>query len=441
MTNSPLTILNNPYRDPRVYDNLHRRVLEEYMPGAIPNLSKYIPHRPTARQIAFLLMPQLEALYGGAAGGGKSDALLMAALQYVDVPGYAAILFRRTYADLERPGALIPRSHEWLRGTDAHWNGRRWTFPSGAVLDFGYLDSPADMYNYQSTEYQFVGFDELTQFQEQWYRYLFSRVRRRTDLPVPIRVRNATNPGGIGHDWVHRRFLVEGPTHDRPFLPARLDDNPHIDRTEYDRALQELDPVTYRMYRWGDWNVRPSGPFFNRVWFPLIDPEEVADARPIRMWDLAATKSQTSAYTAGALTSFTNGKMDIHEIRRLRGDPGEVEEFINATAREDGRRVHIHMEQEPGSGGVNTIHRYRFTVLQGYTFEAYVPKHDKLTRAAPLSALARHGGVRLVKGGRWIGPFLDEAESFPDGFKDQIDTCSASLVVHTQTPQIRIRPL
>src|SRR2546423_14589465 len=88
-----------------------------------PALAKYCPHDPSLnpRQAGFLLVPNREAFYGGAAGGGKSDALLAGALQYVDVPGYAAILFRRTYTDLALPGAIMDRSHEWLRGTDATW--------------------------------------------------------------------------------------------------------------------------------------------------------------------------------------------------------------------------------------------------------------------------------------------------------------------------------
>ena len=103
--------------------------------------SRYIPHRPTTKQAAFLALTEREALYGGAAGGGKSDALLMAALMFADVPGYAAILFRRTFADLALPQALMARAHEWLQGTDAHWNERdkTWTFP---VLSLVYFPMP-----------------------------------------------------------------------------------------------------------------------------------------------------------------------------------------------------------------------------------------------------------------------------------------------------------
>lgn len=225
--------------------------------ATMPRLTKYVPHQPHPPQAAFLLLEHREALYGGAAGGGKSDALLMAALQYVDVPGYSAILFRRTFADLALPGALMDRAEQWLRGTDARWNDRdkTWTFPSGATLTFGYLEHEGDKYRYQGAEFQFVGFDELTQFTETQYRYLFSRLRRLQGSEVPIRMRGATNPGGDGHQWVHARFLVAGAAEGRVFVPAKLDDNPSLDREEYVQSLSELDEVTRRHLLDGDWSV------------------------------------------------------------------------------------------------------------------------------------------------------------------------------------------
>jgi Terminase large subunit, T4likevirus-type, N-terminal len=219
----------------------------------------YCPHQPHPKQAEFLALDCLEALYGGAAGGGKSDALLMAALQYVDQPGYSAILFRRTYTELSLPDAIMARSHEWLSGTDAHWNGetKAWTFPSGAALAFGYLDSPRDHYRYQGAAFQFIAWDELTQFTEEPYLYLFSRLRRLAGRNVPLRVRAATNPGGIGHEWVGRRFLSE--PEDRHFVPALLDDNPSLDKAQYEYALAKLDPITYQQLRHGAWIRDTSG--------------------------------------------------------------------------------------------------------------------------------------------------------------------------------------
>src|SRR5882757_1647282 len=116
--------------------------------------NKFCPQIPTERQKLFLsLSDEREVFYGGAAAGGKSSALLMAALEYVDVPDYAALLLRRTYADLSKPGALLDRAAQWFRGKGARWNDQKkqWTFPSGAKITFGYLESETDKYNYLST--------------------------------------------------------------------------------------------------------------------------------------------------------------------------------------------------------------------------------------------------------------------------------------------------
>lgn len=234
----------------------------------------YIPHGPHPKQAAFLDVETLEALYGGAVGGGKSDALLMAALKYVNVPGYAALLLRRTFEDLAKPDALIPRSKEWLKSTDAAWNDQRhqWTFPSGATLSFGYLQHEDDKYHYQGAAYQFVGWDELTQFTETQYTYLFSRCRRPSDLSenaalaaVPLRIRAASNPGGVGHDWVKARFAIDregGHDASRPFVPARLEDNPSLDAETYETSLSVLDLVTRSQLRYGDWDIGAIGNVF-----------------------------------------------------------------------------------------------------------------------------------------------------------------------------------
>lgn len=220
-----------------------------------------IPHPPTPKQAAFLRLDCREALFGGAAGGGKSEALLMAALQYVDQPDYAALLLRRRLTDASLPGALMDRMHEWLFDSSASWNeaDRTYSFPSGAKLAFGYLDHEGDRFRYQSSEFQFVGFDELTQFAEKEYSYLFSRLRKREGSAIPLRMRSASNPGGPGHDWVRRRFLVEGTGAGRIFIPAKVDDNPHLDRRAYVESLQSLDPKTRAQLLEGDWDAGDDG--------------------------------------------------------------------------------------------------------------------------------------------------------------------------------------
>jgi Terminase large subunit, T4likevirus-type, N-terminal len=222
-------------------------------------------------QAAFLSLPHMEALYGGAAGGGKSDALLRAALQYVEFPGYKAILLRKTFAQLAQSGGLIDRSKEWLTGK-ASWNEtkHRWTFPSGAILEFGHLQHENDRFNYQGSEFDFIGFDELTHFSELEYRYLFSRLRQQPGSPIPPRVRAASNPGGKGHRWVKRRFIDKRPDPEdesetpercaeRIFIPAKVADNPGINQDAYEAALRQLDPQEQEQLLDGNWDARPPG--------------------------------------------------------------------------------------------------------------------------------------------------------------------------------------
>lgn len=238
--------------------------------------SNYIPKEPHPRQLVFLLLDDYrEALFGGAAGGGKSEAILMGALQYADVPGYSALILRKNFSDLSLPGALMFRAHEWLAKSNARWNQQNhsYTFPSGATLAFGYLDSEMTKFRYQSAEFQYIGFDEVTQFAEEDYTYLFSRLRATKKVNVPLRMRAAANPGGIGHIWVKKRFgimmrdgIPVGTVQDRPFIPSFLKDNPSLDSDDYRLNLENLDAVTRGQLLHGDWDAAVSGRF-NRAWF------------------------------------------------------------------------------------------------------------------------------------------------------------------------------
>lgn len=223
--------------------------------------SRYWTHPPSPIQGVFLGATQREVLYGGAAGGGKTDALLMAALQYVDVPGYSALLLRRTYKQLTNAGQLLDLSRQWLGNTDAKWNDQeaKWSFPSGATIRFGHLDSDRDLEAYSGPTYQFIGFDELTQFPEQHYTFLFTRLRRTANVPVPLRMRAASNPGQSGHWWVKRRFVDLPRDQNRAYVPARIADNPALDQSYADLLRETQDPQNAAHLIDGDWNARPPG--------------------------------------------------------------------------------------------------------------------------------------------------------------------------------------
>ncbi|QDE83297.1 hypothetical protein BHS07_18005 [Myxococcus xanthus] len=412
-----------------------------------PRMTKYVPHRPHATQAAFLLLGAVrEVLFGGAAGGGKSDALLMAALQYVDVPGYAAVLFRRTYQDLNQPDALIPRSKAWLMGTDAHWDKElhQWSFPAGSVLKFAYLQHADDVYNYQGAAYQFIGFDEATQFTQPMYDYLHGRLRKPESMDVPLRMRGSANPGGIGHEWVKAKFIDVPPSSEVAFVPSKLEDNPSLNKAEYEKSLAAIaDPVLRMQLRHGDWNVRPAGKLFRREWFHFVD-EVPAGLRWLRYWDLAATEERVGArgkpkndpdWTAGAKVAVRKLEGGAHElwirdVRRIRGTPREVESFIRATAEEDGRAVPIWLEEEGGSSGKNTTYNYTARVLFGFTVRGHRKTGSKVEMWGPVSSQAQAGNVHLLRGA-WNSWWVEEAVAAPNPgvHDDGLDAVAGGMAV------------
>lgn len=433
-----------------------------------PRTNKYIPIDPTPRQTIFLLLDDvLEALYGGAAGGGKSEAGLAGAAQYIDVPGYAALILRRSYRDLALPGALMDRSHKWWKNTDAHWDGTnyRWTFPSGAQIQFGYLEHEGDETRYQSAEFQYIFFDELTQFSAQQYTYMFSRLRRAKGVDVPVRMRSASNPGGVGHIWVKKRWnLPSGRTgsKNRVFVPAKLEDNPHLDQETYEMSFVELSDVTRAQLRHGDWSVQNLGGKFDPAWFTIISKDEIPDVRfhtkKLRHWDLAATEPTESNpdpdYTAGCLLLKANKMPDrfhdrmiadirrgaqmempkppfwyILDMKRDRTHSGGVESLLRTTAHIDGVNVPISIEQERGATGKLLIENYRHNILSGFQVLRLWTSGDKETRARNVAGPASEGRYFVVEG-PWVGPFLDEISLFgiENIHDDQVDGLSGAHI-------------
>jgi predicted phage terminase large subunit-like protein len=404
--------------------------------------SPYIPGEPNAKQWAFLLEARNEVMFGGAAGPGKSWALLAAALLYADEPRYRALLLRRTYADLRQPGSLMDMADEWLSHTDAvrKDNGREWWFPSGARLVFGYLANENHKLRYQSAAFHFVGFDELTQFTNTQYRYLFSRVRRKKgdrSTDIPLRVRSASNPGGPGHEWVKADFIdgMQDPLihAQRLFIPAKMEDNPHLDRESYLLNLARLDPVTRRQLEHGDWGVRPAGNFFLMDRAPVVTTQDsVADWSTTRVlrcraWDLAASETGDWAVGVRVARDAVSGRWAVEDVARVRAEPDSLFKVLRATAEADGPDLPQVIEEEGGSGGKISMKALREGPFFGHPVYPVKPTNSKLNRAMHPASLVAAGSVEL-RPGAWVPEFRDELGAFPEvNHDDQVDAFSHAV--------------
>lgn len=370
----------------------------------------------------------------------------MAALQYVDVENYAAVLFRDTYKNLTKPGALLDRSFEWLNNTDAEWNGEKkwWGFPkTGATISFSYLEGPRDHLNHQSAEYQFVGMDEIVSIHENQALYLHSRLRRLKGVNIPIRFRTASNPPTREQmatgAWVKRRYVDPATRYPGViFIPAKMKENPHLDTADYELSLDHVDVITRRQLKDGDWEIRAKGNIFDRSMFTVIPAPLPGVIKTARYWDKAATepeavrqrrkRSSDPDYTVGVKMSKTNlGMYVIEHVIRFRKNPPETETLMRQTAESDGINVHIYEEQEPGSSGKTVISNNQRFLFPGFSYKGIPNVKSKYARAVPLANMADGGNVYVVAG-PWNAAFFDELELFPDGeHDDQVDGGSGAF--------------
>ena len=223
-------------------------------------------------QTDFLSAGEDDVLYGGAAGGGKSYAMIVDPLRYCHLKEHRALILRKTMPELreliDKTRELYPKA---FPGAKYHQTDKRWTFPSGATIEFGYLEKDADVYRYQGQAFSWIGFDEITHLATEFpWQYLQSRLRT-TNPDITVYMRATANPGGIGHSWVKKRY-VDPANHNegfigqdgltRKFIPAKLKDNPYLHKDgRYQKMLEALPDVHRKRLLEGDWDVSEGAAF------------------------------------------------------------------------------------------------------------------------------------------------------------------------------------
>lgn len=427
-------------------------------------------------QTEFLASTADIAIYGGAAGGGKSFALLLEPIRHYHNSKFGGVVFRRNTVQVRNEGGLWDESiniYLQLQGKPRE-AVLEWTFPSGARMKFAHIENEKTVYDWQGSQIPYIGFDELTHFTEMQFWYMLSRNRSMSGVPGYVRA--TCNPDAdswvrklidwwIGEDgypikersgkirWFIRqddeiiwgdsreelieRFGEEQMPKSFTFISASIQDNKILMQKDpaYLSNLHALSRVERLRLLGGNWNVRQAaGMYFQREWFEIIDVLPGNSTQKVRYWDRAATKPNESNkdpdYTAGVkMHKYSNGIYVIEHVGRTRDTPLRVEQFVKNTALQDGYDTTICIEQEPGAAGVADADNY-VRLLAGFNVRVRKPTTDKLTRALPFSAQAERGNIKILRGA-WNDAFLAELENFDGlgktGHDDQVDAASQSF--------------
>lgn len=448
-------------------------------------------------QEKFLSSPADIVFYGGAAGGGKSYALLLEPIRHANIKGYTAVIFRKTSGEITNAGGLWDTSEEIYPhlGAEERISSRDWTFPSGANVAFSHFQQNKNKLTWQGSQICFIGWDEVTHFDEEIFFYMLSRNRsmcgvrpyvratcnpdpdswvrtfiswwidEESGLPIPERdgvLRWFARKNGAVHwfdtfeeaaEYFGSRRKARKKVKSVTFIRSMLEDNQMLmtKDTGYEASLESLTLVDRERLRGGNWNIRPiAGMCFKKIWFPIVDAWE-KPIRRMRAWDRAATpvteQSKDPDWTAGVLMGMMpDGRVIIEDVVRLRGTPLENKTTIKNIATQDGSEVTIVLQQDPGSAGVYEISDL-VKVLMGFIVRPEKVEKSKYVRAKPLASAAEAGNVLLARA-KWNKVFLEEAESFvdektvkiPTGYHDdQIDSASSAFNFLAASPTPRVR--
>lgn len=423
--------------------------------------------RPQPRQETFLSTPADIAIYGGAAGGGKTWSLLLEPLRHIENPNFGAVVFRRTIPEITNEGALWDEAAKIYPLFDAtsNENDKQYTFPKQSRVTFAHMQYEKDKYAWKSAQIPLIEFDQLETFTASQFFYMLSRNRSTCGVRPYIRASANPEPGWLADflawwidddgyaipersgviRWMVREndetFWADNPEdlqQDHPtstpksvtFILSTVYDNQILLEIDpgYLANLQALDNIERQRLlgdgkRGGNWKIKPAaGKIFNKAWFEIVDAVP-AGGQDLRFWDLAATEKKTADFTASCKGKIVNGIVYILDVTNDQIDPARTDTAMVNTAGQDGNRVAIRFEEEGGASGKRDA-RHIVTMLAGYDVRACKPSSDKITRAKPLAAQAYAGNVKLLRA-PWNERWLNQMHGQPDlAHDDDMDAAS-----------------
>lgn len=427
-----------------IVDGINANIIDNFYDTIL--LNPYIKAVPFYKQLLLLLTDD-EVLYGGARGGGKSEAVLMSGLQYVEFSNWRVGIFRLTSPDLKQPKGILNRCENWVfynpliikEGLQPHYSKKdgMFTFPSGAELKFGHMQHEKDVEKYQGAEFHEISLDECTQFSRNKINRIGGSQRKGEGDPLPLRLRYTGNPGGVSHEYFNNKF-IKG---EELYIDSFFFENPYLNHEKYQIKLEkirETNPVLYEQWRNASWAAKPQGQLFKRDWFiqSAYDIINEPVKRRVRFWDLASTEPTNTSYTddpdwtVGVLAWLgESGTIYVKDVVRFRKNPDGVIEEMLKTAEADGHETVIRIEKEGLSSGNFVV--YNFSKLfKDYDFDGnHMGSRSKLNRAETMVHSIKYGNIRVPIASSWLEEYISELCSFPTKgvHDDQVDATSGAF--------------
>lgn len=419
------------------------------------------------------------AIYGGAAGGGKTFALLLEGLRHINNPKFGAVIFRRQSIQITQEGGLWDSSFDVYGGIQAALPKtsprRHWRFGTGSRVSFAHIDGDKDLIKWQGSQITMIGYDELTHFTKHQFFYMLSRNRSvcgvkpyiratcnpdadswvaefiqwwidpETGYPISERSGRIRYMARINEDiiWADNKeqLILKGVEDSEiksiTFIASTIEDNKILMKNDpgYLANLQALPLVERERLLHGNWKIKAAaGSFFKRSQLGEIFTEVPKDLIAIcRGWDLAATdkdEDDEAAFTAGVLMAKReNGRFVIIDVINRQLKAGDVRNIVLLTAKIDHANYpwcRQRLPQDPGQAGKDQKASY-MDMLAGFDVHMIPESGDKVTRAEPMAAQWQHGMFDIVAG-EWNDAYLNQLESFPDSkWKDMVDASSSAF--------------